>query len=163
MLVAPLLGGRSLKPNLSAQEKRNIAKFVKHFMEGFPLHKAAKLAGSQAKGLPSLSRQGHRWLNKAQLTDKEILDAHGLDGDTMARKLTEGLGAKRQIAATFRGQIGEVREFPDHPARAKYLELLGRMRGSFVDRVKVEDGGGDITLNITSTKIKSKNTIINLD
>ncbi len=135
--------------NPNAKERR----FLKAYLEGQPLAECAKYAGSKAKDNESLKVIGHRMLTNINLSMEEILDQAGLTDSYIAQKLLEGLQAQRPAYGIFRGQFIDERWYDDHSARAKYLEMLCRMKGKFIDRHELTGKeGGDIELVIKAEK-----------
>ena len=134
-----------MKYNPTVKERR----FLKAYLEGKSLAECAKYAGSRAKDTHSLSQVGYRWLKKVNLSMQEILDLCGLSDEVLARKLQEALEADRLYLASYEGKFLDERKAPDIPTRLKAVELIGRMRGHFIDRHELTGkDGGDIVLTI---------------
>ena len=134
-----------MKYNPTVKER----KFLKAYLEGKPLADCAKYAGSRGKDRGSLKVIGHRMLTKINLSLGEVLDLSGLTDEVIARKIKEGLEADRLYLTSFEGKFTDERTAPDAPTRLKATELLGKLRGYFIDRHELTgNGGGDIILEI---------------
>ena len=143
----------SLPSLLEVQVKRNLAvkerRFLEAYLKGKSLAECAKYAGSKGKDKDSLKVIGHRMLININLSLNETLDLSGLTDEVIARKLKEGLEAERLYLASYEGKFTDERTAPDVPTRLKATELLGKLRGYFVDRHELTGmGGGDIVLEI---------------
>lgn len=142
-----------MKGNLKIKERR----FLDKYLEGKSLAICAKYAGYEGKHLRDM---GYRVLKSLDISLQETLEMNGLTDEYMTQKALEGLNSKKVVVATFQGRIGEEKAYADHPTRAKYLELLGRMKGSFIDKLELAGkDGGDIILAFKSTKGKNKRAI----
>lgn len=134
-----------MKTKLTPKER----KFWVAYCETQSLTEAAKAMGSQGINTKSLCAVGRKVLDRIAPTLPETLTAMGLDDDLVARKTLEGLSATRTALASFEGKFTDERILDDYPTRAKYLELLGRLKGAFVDRHEVTGkDGGDLILQI---------------
>jgi hypothetical protein len=134
-----------VKGNPTVKERR----FLKAYLEGKPLAECAKYAGSKGKNKDSLKVVGHRMLTNINPSIDETLTLFGLTDEILARKLREGLEADRLYLASFVGKFMDERKAPDIPTRLKAVELIGRMRGHFLDRHELTGkDGGDIVLAI---------------
>lgn len=139
-------------------------KFWKCYCETHSLTKSAEYCGSKGKDTASLSVIGYQILKSLQLSLPEMLEAEGLTDKLMAEKTLEGLNADRVQLASYEGKFLDEKHFSDYPTRAKYLELLGRMKGAFVDRTELTGkDGGDLVLQIATSKGKRDKKTINLD
>ena len=88
-------------------------------------------------------------LTKINLSLGEVLNLSGLTDEVIARKIKEGLEADRLYLTSFEGKFTDERTAPDVPTRLKATELLGKLRGYFIDRHELTgSGGGDIILAI---------------
>jgi hypothetical protein len=149
-----------MKYNPTVKERR----FLKAYLEGKPLAECAKYAGSRAKDTHSLSQVGYRWLKKVDLSMQEILDLCGLSDEVLARKLQEALEADRLYLASYEGKFLDERKAPDIPTRLKAVELVGRMRGHFIDRHELTGkDGGDIVLQVRPASAKREPRKIQID
>ena len=134
-----------MKYNPTVKERR----FLKAYLEGKPLAECAKYAGSKGKDKDSLKVVGHRMLTNINLSIDEILTLCGLTDEVLAKKLQEGLEAERLYLSSYEGKFLDERKAPDVPTRLKAVELIGRMRGHFIDRHELTGkDGGDIVLTI---------------
>lgn len=139
-------------------------KFWKCYQKTHSLIEAAKAAGSKGKDSHSLSVIGHQILRSLDLSMPELLDAQGLTDEAMAKPLQEGLAAERPIIATWEGKISDRIDISDHPTRAKFLEIYHRLKGNFIDRHELTGrDGGDIILQINSSKNKRETKSVDLD
>lgn len=124
-------------------------KFWAHYVEHQSLAAAAQYAGCKCKSLQSYSTVGRQILNSLEPSFNELLDAMGLDDATLARKTGEGLEATRTHLASYEGKFTDEREVPDYSTRAKYVELLGRLKGKFIDKHELSGrDGGDLILQV---------------
>jgi hypothetical protein len=134
-----------MKYNPTVKERR----FLEAYLKGKSLAECAKYAESKGKDRNSLKVIGHRMLTNINLSMDEVLDLAGVTDEVVARKLMEGLEADRLYLASYEGKFLEERKVPDVSTRLKAVELIGRIRGHFVDRHEITGkGGGDITLVI---------------
>ncbi len=134
-----------MKYSPTVKERR----FLKAYFEGKPLAECAKYVGSKGKDKGSLKAVGHRMLTNINLSMDEILTLCGLTDEVIARKLQEGLEAERLYLSSFEGKFLDERKAPDVPTRLKAVELIGKMRGHFVDRHELTGKDGcDIMLAI---------------
>ena len=132
-----------MKRNTTVKERR----FLEAYLKGKSLAECAKYAGSKGKDTNSLKVIGYRMLTNINLSMDEVLDLAGVTDEVLAKKLQEGLEAERLYLSSFEGKFLDERKAPDVPTRLKAVELIGKIRGHFVDRHEVTGkGGGDITL-----------------
>ena len=143
--------------NPNVKERR----FLKAYLEGKSLAECARYAGSKGKDNHSLTVIGCQMLAKLSLSMEETLTLCGLTDDVLARKIREGLEADRATYASFRGKFLDERRDPDYSARAKYAEMLARLKGLFIDRHELTGReGGDIVLQIApASGNKGKKTL----
>ena len=134
-----------MKTKLTPKER----KFWIKYCETQSLTESAKAVGSNGKDTKSLCAVGRKMLDRIAPTLPETLTAMGLDDALVARKTLEGLDATRTQLASFEGRFTDERTFQDYPTRAKYLELLGRFKGAFIDKHELTGkDGGDLILQI---------------
>jgi len=139
-------------------------KFWKDYCIHHNLAHAAKHAGSKGKDVKSLSAIGYQILESLQLSMPELLNVEGLTDKVMAEKLIEGLNADRVQLASFEGKFRDQKTFKDIPTRMKALELMGRMKGVFIDRHELTGANqGDILLQINPSKARRGPKRLNLD
>lgn len=139
-------------------------KFWKHYLKTHHLADSAKAAGSKGKNLKSLSEIGSQILESLGLSMPELLNAEGLSDQALAKPLQEGLAAKKPVVATWEGKITDRVDVEDHPTRLKAVELVGRMKGIFIDRHELSGkDGGDIILQINPSKGKKGKGKLDLD
>ena len=149
-----------MKGNPTVKERR----FLEAYLEGKSLAECAKYAGSKGKDKDSLKVIGHRMLTKINLSMEETLTLCGLTDEVVAAKLQEGLEADRLYLASFKGKFLDERKTPDVPTRLKAIELIGRMKGHFVDRHEITGkGGGEIVLHFQTTRSGGQQKTIDLD
>ena len=139
-------------------------KFWKDYSTHHNLAHAAKHAGSKGKNLKVLSIIGHQILESLSLSMPELLNAEGLTDKLLAEKTLEGLKAERVQLASFEGKFLDERKMPDVPTRLKAVELIGRMKGVFIDRHELSGkDGGDIILQINPSKSKQGSKSVKID
>jgi len=139
-------------------------KFWKCYQKTHSLIEGAKASGSKGKDNKSLSVIGHGILRSLNLSMPELLDAEGLTDQAMAKPLQDGLAADRSVFATWEGKFTDEKIIPDHPTRLKAAELIGRMKGVFIDRHELTGrDGGDIILQIKPAAGKKGPKSIDLD
>ncbi len=130
-------------------------KFWKHYCETHSLSEAAEYAGSNGKDVKSLSTIGHQILDSLELSMPELLNAEGLTDQAMAEPLQKGIKALKPIVATWEGKITDKLWIEDHTAQLKAVELIGKMKGHFIDRVELTGrDGGDLILQLVPSKSK---------
>ncbi len=135
-------------------------RFLKAYLEGKSLAECAKYAGSRAKDKDSLKVIGHRMLTNINLSMEEVLTLCGLTDEVLAGKLQEGLEAERLYLASWKGRFMDERKAPDVPTRLKAVELIGRIRGLFIDRHELAGkDGGDIVLQIVPDRNRERKKI----
>ncbi len=146
--------------NPSVKERR----FLKAYLEGKSLAECAKYAGSKGKDNDSLKVIGHQILTRLNLSMEETLILHGLTDEVLAKKLQEGLEADRLYLASWKGKFMDERKAPDVPTRLKAVELIGRMKGLFIDRHELTGiQGGEIELVIKPARDRGETKKIDLD
>lgn len=139
-------------------------KFLKHYLEHHNLAAAAKYAGSEGHNTKCLSEVGSRLLDSVGMSFQEKLDAYGLTDARLMQTINEGLQAKRLFLASYQGKFLDERKDDDHPTRSKYAELLGRMKGVFIDKHELTGkDGGDIVLEVVSAKTKRSVKDLDID
>ncbi len=139
-------------------------KFFQHYCKYHNLAAAAKFVKCKCNSLQSFSTQGHEILKSLELSMPELLDAEGLSDEAMAKPLQDGLIANKSVFATWEGKFTDEKVLEDHPTRLKATELLGRMKGVFIDRVNLSGrDGGDIILQVKVTPGKKGPKSIDLD
>ena len=135
-----------MKDKLTLKE----SKFLEKYLQGRPLAECAKYAGSNGKDDASLRVIGYNILTGINISMEETLSLNGITEEYLAEKLKEGLNAKKKYFASFRGGIVESKPFDDQPTRMKAVEIAGRMKGLFVDKLELTGkNSGDIALMIT--------------
>ena len=149
-----------MKANLTRKENL----FLKAYLEGKQLAECALYAGSKGKDNNSLRVIGYEILTRLNISLPELLQMQGLTDKFIAEKLDQGLNAKRPIVATWQGKITDEKFYDDPPTQAKYLELLGKMKGAFIDKLELTGkDAGDLVLQITPAQGKKKKKTISLD
>jgi len=128
-----------MKNHLTKREKA----FLDAYLEGKPLYECAKVYGSKCTNNHSLSQRGCDILKTLDVSFKEICDLSGLTDEYISRKLRFGCDAKKVIVATWQGKITDEKFYEDPPTQAKYLEMLGKSRGLFTDKIdfSIKDAG----------------------
>ena len=138
---------------MKAKLTRREAKCFKAYMEGYPLAECARQAGSKGKDDVSLRSVAYQILQGIQIDLKDLLFMEGLTGKRIAEKINEGLESKRVFPATWQGKITDERVYKDHATQAKYLEILGKMTGAFVDKLDLNlTGSGNLDIQVNSAK-----------
>ncbi len=139
-------------------------KFWKHYQKTHHLAESAKAAGSKGKNLKSLSEIGSQILESLGLAMPELLNAQGLTDEALSQPLKDGMQAQKVIVATWEGKITDRIDVEDHPTRLKAVELIGRMKGVFIDKHELSGkDGGDIILQVRSMPGRKGSKVINLD
>ncbi len=94
----------------------------------------------------------------------ELLNAQGLTDEALSQPLKDGMQAQKVIVATWEGKITDRIDVEDHPTRLKAVELIGRMKGVFIDKHELSGkDGGDIILQVRSMPGRKGSKVINLD
>jgi hypothetical protein len=149
-----------MKHNPTIKERR----FLEAYLKGKSLAECAKYAGSKGKDRNSLKVIGHRMLTSINLSMDETLTLCGLTDEILAKKLQEGLEAERLYLSSFEGKFLDERKAPDVPTRLKAVELIGRMRGHFIDRHEVTGkDGGDLVLVVKPATQRREPKMIEID
>ncbi len=139
-------------------------KFWKHYQKSHHLAESAKAAGSKGKDLKSLSEIGSQILESFGLSMPELLNAQGLTDEALSQPLKDGIQAQKVIVATWEGKITDRIDVEDHPTRLKAVELIGRMKGVFQDKINLSGrDGGDIILQVKVLPGKKGPKSIDLD
>lgn len=142
-----------MKSKLTPKER----KFWVKYIETQSLSESAKAAGSKGTTTQSLSTMGRAILTRIEPSLPEVFDAMGLDDSLMAQKTLEGLQATRTQLASFEGKFTDSKVLDDYPTRAKYLELLGRFKGKFIDKHELTGkDGGDLILQVAPMQGRAK-------
>ena len=147
-----------MKANLSIKESN----FLKHYLETGNISESAKLAGSKGKDTNNLYMAGRAILERIGITYQDIMERMGLTETFLTQKLIEGANCDKVELASFRGKFCDERVLPDYAIRNKYLDMIHRVKGAYVDKVELSGrGGGDISLTIVSSKSKKRS--LNID
>ncbi len=130
-------------------------KFWKCYCQTHSLAEAAKYAGCNNTSISNLSWHGRKILNSLELSMPELLDAEGLTDQAMAEPLQKGIKAQKPIVATWEGKITDKLWIEDHPTQLKAVELIGKMKGHFIDKLELTGrDGGDLVLQLAPSKSK---------
>lgn len=139
-------------------------KFWKHYQLTHSLSQSAKYAGSKGKDVQSLSSIGYDLLKSLELSMPELLNAEGLDDKSLLEPLKNGIKAQKPLIATWEGKITDQLWIEDHPTQLKAVELIGRMKGAFIDRTELTGrDGGDIMLQVAPMRSKRDTKQIDMD
>ena len=140
-----------MKSNLTIKERR----FLEKYLQGRPLYECAKHYGCKGNNRESLTVRGCQILGNLSISMEETLNLGGITDEFLREKMSEGLEAKKKYYGTWQGNIIESKPYNDIPTRMKALEIAGRMKGLFIDKVELTGkDGGDITLMINPSKGK---------
>ena len=143
---------------MRADVSRRERKFLEAYQETLNLAESARRAGYHCNSVQSYSETGRRILNRFELSMPETLKVQGVTDELLAETVLNGLKAKKKLFASYEGVFTDEREVDDHSARAKFVELAGRMKGAFIDRVQHEGkDGGDIVLQL-SPRVPQRST-----
>ena len=130
-------------------------KFWKCYCETHSLAESAKYAGCNNTSTSNLSWHGRKILNSLELSMPELLNAEGLDDQAMTVPLQKGINAQKPIVATWEGKITDKLWIEDHTAQLKAVELIGKMKGHFIDKLELTGrDGGDLILQLVPSKSK---------
>ncbi len=130
-------------------------KFWQHYIIHNNLSAAAKHAGCQCNTLQNYSTQGRTILNSLELSMPELLNAEGLTDQALAKPLQKGINAQKPLIATWEGKITDKLWIEDHPTQLKAVELIGKMKGHFIDKLELTGrDGGDLVLQLVPSKSK---------
>jgi hypothetical protein len=116
-------------------------KFIKAYIQTGNATKAAKAAGYACKSNPSYAEMGSRTLRKVESRMCEILVEAGLDNTTLAKKALEGLNAMVVKPFAHEGKVISEPQYIDFPTRAKYLEIVAKMKGLLKEKVDKKVSG----------------------
>lgn len=123
-------------------------RFIQAYFEtGGNLTEAAKLAKFKCSTDASFGEMGSRALKRVEGNIAEIMSEIGLDDVKLAEKALEGLGATVVKPFAKDGVVISEPVYADYPTRAKYLELIARMKGLLKDRID-HVASGVITIRV---------------
>ncbi len=128
---------------------RKQERFLDAYIQGKPLWECAKLAGSKGKDNSVMNSTGFKMLRALNLTMADLMDRRGLTEEKVLETIEDGMRADKHILTSDAGKFTDERIVPDHQARAKFSELYGKFRQSFVEKKElVGKDGGDIILKV---------------
>lgn len=122
-----------MKDNMSVMER----KFFNEYIKDGDVTNAARRAGYKCKNKDSFYQTGKAVLRKIQPTIDDIMEAGGLTDALIIKAVLEGLGAKELKMATFQGKITDTKNVPDYATRAKYIDIIARLKGINKDKHEV--------------------------
>lgn len=85
------------------------------------------------------------WENLSKLDFGELLEVRGVTDNQLAKKVDEGLKAKKLLA--------DAVEYPDHGVRHKYLETALKLKKRLIDKPDVAIAGENVQV-IFHTSLK---------
>ena len=104
-------------------------KFIQAYVRSGNATQAAKDAGFRCTTEASYAEMGSRALRKVESRMCEILVEAGLDNAALAQKAYEALNAIVVKPFAREGVVISERSYIDYPTRAKYLEIIAKMKG----------------------------------
>jgi phage terminase small subunit len=122
-------------------------KFIKAYLATGNATQAAKDAGYQSKSDAGYWDMGYQVLRKLEGSISEIMAQMGLDDAMLAQKALEGLNATVVKPFAKDGIVISEPVYVDYATRAKYLEIIARMKGLLKDRVD-HVASGMITIRV---------------
>lgn len=109
--------------------------FIKHYTNpnspGFGKPKQAAILAGKPSELASGWAASTLQKDTVQTAMVAALERHGITDDLIAAKLLEGMNATIISRVKHEGSFTDERVDADFHARAKYVEMTGRMKGSF--------------------------------
>ncbi|MGA2466047.1 MAG: terminase small subunit [Thermodesulfobacteriota bacterium] len=122
-------------------------RFIKAYIQTGNATQAAKDAGFRCTTEASYAEMGSRALRKVESRMCEILVEAGLDNAALAQKAYEGLNAIVVKPFAREGVVISERSYIDFPTRAKYLEIIAKMKGLLREKVD-KKASGTVTIRI---------------
>jgi hypothetical protein len=122
-------------------------KFLQAYLETGNRTEAAKRAGFKCSTNASFGEMGSRALKRVEGNMPEIMAEIGLDDVKLAEKALEGLEAMVVKPFAHKGVVISEPSYIDYATRAKYLEIIARMKGLLKDRVD-HVASGTITIRV---------------
>ena len=90
---------------------------------------------------------GSRIVRKVEGTISKIMAEIGLDDAMLAQKVLEGLNATVVEIVKYKGEITGEKAYVDYPTRAKYLEIIAKMKGLLREKAD-KKVSGTLTIRI---------------
>lgn len=122
-------------------------RFIKAYIQTGNATQAAKDAGYECKTDAAYAEMGSRLVRKVEGTIRKIMAEIGLDDAMLAQKALEGLNATLVEVAKYKGEITGEKTYVDYPTRAKYLEIIAKMKGLMKEKVD-KKVSGTVTIQI---------------
>ena len=116
-------------------------KFIKAYIQTGNATRAAKDAGYECKTDAAYAEMGSRLVRKVEGTICKIMAEIGLDDAMLAQKALEGLNAIAVEVVKYMGEITGEKTYGDYPTRAKYLEIVAKMKGLLKEKVDKQVSG----------------------
>ena len=110
-------------------------KFIKAYIQTGNATQAAKDAGYECKTDAAFAEMGSRLVRKVKGTISKIMGEIGLDDAMLAQKALEGLNAMVVKPFARDGVVISEPAYIDFPTRAKYLEIVSKMKGLLKEKV----------------------------
>jgi len=122
-------------------------RFIKAYIQTGNATQAAKDAGYECKTDAAYAEMGSRLVRNVEARMCEILVEGGLDNATLAKKALEGLNAMVVKPFAEHGVVVSEPAYIDYPTRAKYLEIIAKMKGLMKEKVD-KKVSGTVTIRI---------------
>jgi phage terminase small subunit len=116
-------------------------KFIQAYIQSGNATQAAKDAGYECKTDAAYAEMGSRTVRKVEGTICEIMAEIGLDDAMLAQKALEGLNAMAVEVVKYKGEITGEKTYVDYPTRAKYLEIIAKMKGLLREKIEQKTSG----------------------
>ncbi len=116
-------------------------RFIKAYIQTGNATQAAKDAGYKCKTDAAFAELGSRLVRNVEGRISKIMGEIGLDDAMFAQKALEGLNATVVEIVKYKGEIASEKAYVDYPTRAKYLEIISKMKGLLREKVDKEVSG----------------------
>ncbi len=128
-------------------------KFIKEYLKTGNGTKAVQAAGYKCKNPAAYSEMAWAILRKLEGKMCQVLTEAGLDNATLAKKAEEGLNAMVVKPFAEHGVVVSEPVYIDYPTRAKYLEIVSKMKGLLKEKSETKVSG------VVTFRIKGRDEI----
>lgn len=115
--------------------------FVKAYTDPFSPTFGNQGKSAQAAGYAASSANALMKDQQVRNMMRTALERHGIDDDSLAICLKEGLRAEEVKLAAFEGKFTDERRVPDFRARARFQEIAHELRGDYPNESEAGDYG----------------------
>ena len=125
-----------MKNTMSIKER----KFLDAYLDSGNLITAVHAAGYKCKR-ENARKTGREILKRLKPSIDDMLEYMGLSDPILFRKISEGLDAMDTKIATHMGEIKDTMDVVDYATRARYIEILVKIKGLYKERVELTGKG----------------------